>query len=379
MSGETQTIVIDNGSGYIKTSFAGQDNSPTVFPNYVGRPKYERIMASVNSGDECVGRSADGLLKGVLKLKYPMEHGIVCPDSWHDMELVWAQVFKELGVPPDQHPVLLTEAPLNPRSHRAKAAEVFFETLGVPSINFQEQAVLSLYAAGKTTGVVLDSGDGVTHVVPIYEGFSLRHAVGRMDLAGRDVTGYLQQLLRIAGYNFQTSVEMQTVRQIKEKLCCVQLPQKERRGQSSLEQKQMDEDTQPEYSLPDGSTISIGQERVKAPEVMFDPSLIGLEHQGVHQMLAESIMKCDMDIRRTLFYNIFLAGGNTMMDGFAYRITNETKELTPREAKVKIHAPKNRHLTCWLGGSILASLATFQRLLITKKQYEEDKDLFRRM
>ncbi len=109
----------------------------------------------------------------------------------------------------------MTEAPLNPRKNREKAAEIFFETFAVPALYISMQAVLSLYSTGRTTGVVLDSGDGVTHSVPIFEGFALPHSVMRNDIAGREVTKYLKLLLRKEGFNFNTTAEFEIVKNIK--------------------------------------------------------------------------------------------------------------------------------------------------------------------
>jgi len=155
----------------------------------------------------------------VLKINYPIEHGIIT--DWKDMELLWRHVYEKLNVSPKEHPVLLTEAPLNPYMNRVRAAEIFFETFDVPSLFFQTQAVLSLYAQGKTTGVVLDCGDGVCHCAPIYEGFSVDNAIRRIDVGGRDVTDHLMLLLRRAGYIFHTTAEFEIVKKIKERFCFV--------------------------------------------------------------------------------------------------------------------------------------------------------------
>jgi len=128
-------------------------------------------------------------------------------------------MYHELNIVQDQHPVLLTEAPLNPKTNRGKAAEIFFETFNVPALYVQLNAILSLYASGRTTGVVLDSGDGVTSAVPVYEGFTLPNSITRIDVGGRDVTQYLSTLLRKnSGVQLTTSAEMEVVKDIKEKV-----------------------------------------------------------------------------------------------------------------------------------------------------------------
>lgn len=357
-----QPVVIDNGTGVIKAGFAGAETPKVVFPAYVGRPKHLRVMANAAEGDVFVGNKATDY-RGILKLNYPTEHGII--NDWADMQKIWQHTYSELNVAQDQHPVLLTEAPLNPHSNRAKAAETFFEVFNAPALYVQVQAILSLYASGRTTGVVLDSGDGVTNAVPVYEGFVLPHAVQRIDVAGRDVTRHLQLLLRKAGHNFHTSAELEVVKAIKEKMCYVAFNVDKSSSEAA--------DAEPEapYKLPDGNTINIGAEKFRAPEVLFDPSIIGQEYVGVHQCLLDCISKCDLDIRAPLFSEIYLAGGSTMFDGFGDRLLSEVRKLAPRDTKIKIWAPPQRTLSTFIGGSILASLGTFKKMWITREEYNE--------
>lgn len=184
---------------------------------------------------------------------YVQEHGVVT--DWEDMESIWSHIYSdELKALSEEHPVLLTEAPLNPRQNRDIAAQIFFETFNVPAFFTSVQAVLSLYSSGRTTGLVLDSGDGVTHAVPVYEGFSMPHAIRRVDVAGRDVTHNLQMLLRRSGHNFTTSAELEVVRSIKEKCCYVALnPVKEEKEAVS----RGDGARKEEFKLPDGHSIKV--------------------------------------------------------------------------------------------------------------------------
>lgn len=265
--------------------------------------------------------------------------------------------------------MLLTEAPLNPRKNREQAAQIFFETYNVPALFISLQAVLSLYASGRTTGFVLDSGDGVTHCVPVYEGFSIPNAIMRTDLAGRDVSEHLRTLMRKSGYNFITTAERDIVRDIKEKLCYISRnPEKE---EESLLHKSKKEIYMP-YKLPDGKIIEVGPERFRAPEILFNPAIVGLEEPGVPHQIVNSIQKCDVDMRSTLYSTIILAGGSTMFPNYAERLLNEVHSLLPKQTKVRIYAQPERMLSTWVGGSILAALTTFKNMWVSHKEYEED-------
>jgi centractin len=352
-------LVLDNGSGTIRAGFAGTDLPAAYFPSYVGRPKHTRVLAGALEGDVFIGQRAQEL-RGLLKIRYPLEHGVVT--DWDDMERIWTFVYEhELKTLSEEHPVLLTEPPQNPRSNRDMAAQILFEQFNVPAVYMSIQAVLSLYASGRTTGIVLDSGDGVTHAVPVYEGFAINNSVRRIDVAGRDVTEQMQLLLRKNGHVFHTSAEKEIVRIMKEKTSYVSPdPRKEEKEYSQGLWKADKREVQ--YELPDGSKIKIGAERFRAPEILFDPELIGLEYPGVHQMVIDSIGRVDMDLRKNLFANIVMSGGTTLTRGFGDRLLAELQRQAVKDTHIKIFAPPERKYSTWIGGSILAGLSTFRKV-----------------
>nr|AAW25058.1 SJCHGC09337 protein [Schistosoma japonicum] len=358
-------IVIDNGTGLLKVGYAGEMEPRAVVPMILGRPKHMKLLVDKDS-DECFVGDIAGGKRGALTLSYPITNGIV--NNWDDLETIWQHVFtNELRILPENHPMLLTETPLNPKVNREKMAEIMFEHFHAPAVYISIQAVLSLYASGRTTGLVLDCGEGVTHLVPVFDAYAIPTAIHRRNLAGREVTNYLKYLLTERGYKLITTCEHEMARDVKKNVGYV-LWTTEKGLQLSRGDKKSFETT---YRLPDGGLLNIGNERFRAPELMLNPKLAGYEMNGIHSATYETILACGMDVRKSFWSNVILTGGGTMFRGFPERLRKELNRLAPRGATVKVLASPERKYSVWIGGAVLASLSTFNEMWVTKEEYEE--------
>jgi len=374
-----KVLVCDNGTGFVKCGYAGTNFPEHIFPSMVGRPmlRSSAKVGDIEIKDLMVGDEASQL-RSMLECSYPMDNGIV--RNWEDMMHVWDYTFGEtkLNVNPRECKVLLTEPPLNPSGNREKMIEVMFEKYGFHGVFIAIQAVLTLYAQGLLTGVVIDSGDGVTHICPVYEGFALPHLTRRLDIAGRDITKYLIKLLLLRGYAFNHTADFETVRMMKEKLCYVGYDI-EQEQKLALETTFLVEN----YTLPDGRTISLSGERFEAPEALFQPHLIDVEGVGVAELLFNTIQAADMDTRPEFYKHIVLSGGTTMYPGLPSRLEREIKQLylervlngdSSRLSKFKIRIedpPRRKHMV-YLGGAVLADIMKNKEdFWVTKAEYDE--------
>jgi actin len=302
-----------------------------------------------------------------------MSHGEIT--NWDDMEKLWHHLFyNELSAAPDEHAVLLSEAPMTPKTSRERTVQTMFETFNVPGCFLSPDACLALAASGRTAGLVLDVGEGSTNSVPIYEGFALRTAIARADLTGHDLTQFLAA-------SFPPDFNSQVVRGIKEKLCYVALdPEQEAEAGRPAQ----------DYPLPDGQIVSVGNERYtrprtppatpltitrfrfKVPEALFNPLLVGKETSGLHEVVHRTLCTVDIDLQPFLRQTIVLSGGTTNLPGLTERIQKELVALQPAETAVIIDHPGNNKYLPWDGGSIIAALSSFRTMCCTKDEYAEE-------
>ena len=360
---EMENVVIDNGSFYIKAGISEEEGPRAVFPSCVGYPKY-----LTNKGDKkefFVGNISE---YNNINYNYPIINGVV--DNWDDQEKIWGHIFtNELRVAPEEHNILISEVPMNPKENREKTAQIMFETFNVPGLYIANQAVLSLYSTGIYTGVSADLGGGMSHFVPVFDGYALQHATISLDLGGKDLTEYMLRFLK--GYNDllpkNEAKRKKIVEDIKDKSCYVALDFEKELNSVERFDYQL-------YYLPDYSNyVYVRNQRIECPEILFKPIIASKEGIGIAQACYNSIIRTDLELRKNFYNHIVLSGGTSMFKGLPERFTKEIKYLAPESMKdeVNVIASPYRNFAVWIGGSNLSSLAIFESMIITKTEYEE--------
>mmetsp|Transcript_36309 Transcript_36309/g.36983 ORF Transcript_36309/g.36983 Transcript_36309/m.36983 type:complete len:423 (-) Transcript_36309:226-1494(-) len=401
-------IVIDNGTGYTKLGFSGNVEPQYIIPTVIGTKSEEG--GGVPGGNKkdgiedlnfCIGESAIEN-SSTHTINYPIRHGLI--DNWDNMEKMWQRcMFEYLRCEPEEHYVLLTEPPLNPPENREYSAEIMFETFNVPGLYIAVQAVLALAASWTSkqatekslTGTVIDSGDGVTHVIPVVEGYVIGSCIKHIPLAGRTVTSYIQQLMRERKEPVPAEDSLETAKRIKEMYCYV-CPD------IAKEYAKFDKQPDKYFKLFEGAkkssgvkwTCDVGYERFLGPEVFFNPEIFSSDYTTpLPDVVDDAIIHCPIDERRNLYKNIVLSGGTTMFKDFGRRLQRDIKRtvddrMTKNIDRLKILNPSAvsspppidvnvishpmQRYAVWFGGSMLTTSPEFYRVCHTKAQYEEE-------
>lgn len=362
---EYSVVIMDNGSRNTRIGLSGDEAPRKEFRTMIGYSRFQGLEIALDETNFVIGDEAFKK-RGTLNIEYPVEKGII--KDFNSMEKFWHQsLYNELKVDPQKHPVLLSESPTNQVEKKETTTEIFFENFNVPSFFMMSQSVLSLISQGITKGVVLDSGDGKTHVVPIYEGYSLPFSIEQLDICGKDVTNNLMELLIKTGMTFSRDLDYEIINEIKEKKCYISKDY----NQELIDFVEKANSKEVLFDLPDGESINIGSPQIEATEILFNPSLIGRDIIGIPELIYKSYFSIDVDIRKDLFNNIYLTGGNTMFDNFTERVSAEIKNLGGNSVNYKIYSPGERKYSVWIGGSILSSLSTFSSMWISKSDYDE--------
>ena len=367
-----QPIIIDLGSSEIKAGFSGEDKPSLIFKSFIGEPKYKDVFSSIyKENKEIKQYIGEDCLKniGLLKLHNPIKHGILVNEQ--EIIPLFNHIYSKLGINTDErreHPLIITEPLLNPYSNREKIANSLFDYIGIPSIFFASQPILSLFSTSATTGIILESGEGVSQSCIIYEGYSLPNTYERYDFGGGDVTEYLKLAMKKKGYQLFNSNEYRLISDMKEKYCFF-LPQKYNLNienvKKALNSKKIN------YYLPDGTIITLGDERILASEILFNPELIGKEYLGLSDIIFSSINKAEIQLRPKAFENIVLSGGNVLMRGLEDKMKEDIINKCNKIVKVNVSTVKEPQISCWVGGNIISSIDIFKKISVSKTEWEE--------
>lgn len=352
----TSAIILDSGSGFCKAGLTSDDQPKSVFPSRVRKAKAEGF----GDKDYYVGHEAMEK-KGLLNIVKPISRGLVA--DWDALENLWQHCFQnELKVSSADHPLLFGVYPDESKSHKERMALLFFEQFGTPGLYCATHGLLALYGSGKTTGLVIDSGEDVTTVVPVYDGYLLPHAHGTIEIGGGDVNEYLQTLLK----NKKIVLDLEDSRKVKEARVYAAVEfQKEYESYKAGITKHTN------YELPDRTIIELGEELIQAAEILFRPGMIGKFEPGVHEMINECLQKVETEQKREFFGNVIVCGGNSVIQNYQNRLNRELITVSPNNIKVKVIAGADRQFLPWAGGSVISSLGTFQSMWITQLDYQE--------
>ncbi|XP_006220222.3 actin-like protein 9 [Vicugna pacos] len=358
---KTGAVVIDMGTGTCKVGFAGQARPTYTVATIVGCQPKKPATTGQPVLETFIGEAAR--MRPELTLVRPVRNGIVV--DWDAAELIWRHMLEhDLRVATRDHPLLFSDPPFSPITNREKLVEVAFESLNSPAMYVASQSVLSVYAHGRVSGLVVDTGHGVTYTVPVFQGYDLPHATERLDLAGTHLTAFLAEMLLGSGLPLGQQ-DLDAVENIKHRYCYVAPDLLKEQARPELECRQT-------LKLPDGRTVTLGKELFQCPELLFSPPEIpGLSPVGIPTMAKLSLHKVPLEVRTDVAQNVLLCGGSSLFSGFEGRFRAELLRSLPPEAHVVVAAQPSRNLSVWIGGSILASLRAFQSCWVLREQYEE--------
>ena len=365
MEADSQALIIDNGSGFVKLGLSQSEGPGAIVHNIAGTPKHEGVSASgpikqVYYANEAISK------RGLLKLVHPVKNGFVT--NWDYLTEIWRQGSEtELKCDPSKHPLFVTDPIKSAKVQKEKLMNLAFEKFGVPGFFVGDTGANTLFSQGKTTGLVVDIGDGCFQVVPVMDGYSLSHAASRLNFGGRDILDTLDNLLQGNGLDHGSLKSLDILRDLKEKHCYVSQDY-----EAELEKYSKGEADPISYELPDGVKIDIGDAAIRCPESLFEPYVLGEEFSGVHHVVKECINKTDMSVKKTMWESVILSGGSTMFKGMQDRMKSELKKLAPGTCSVSVFASQDRQYSNWKGAAVLSELASFSTKWITRKEYEEN-------
>lgn len=370
----SNALVVDLGTSSLKADLAIKTIPTVVFNTVIGRPKFSKII-SASSEFQVVSPMNE--VRGLYELFRPIKRGVLASEA--DAHILMERVFSELTVSnPKETPMFMAEPPLTSVRQKRMLADLAFEKFESPFVFFGTQSVLSLYAFGKTDGILMESGDGVTQISTVLNGYKVDNGTERLNFAGSDVTDFLKVLFKKSGIYINSGSEHAIFEEIKRGICQVNTNVNQKTNslnKAIVPDTKSGKHEEVQYTLPDGRSISVGIERFVAPELLFNPSLGGFEFPGLAETMESVLSRLDSDLTKVLTNTIYLAGGNTQITGFADRFAKELSALTGEKSARLLNCPNtNRSILAWQGGAIICNMPSFAQLWISKKELDEQGD-----
>ena len=355
---EENVIIIDIGSDSCKVGLS-RDCDPKVIPTCIGTTNTNNYFEFGLKNAQFVGKNAI-IKRRTSRLFFPVEQGII--SSFDGIERIFDNIFKEeLKISPEEYNMILTEPCFNPKENREKIAHILFDKYSVPALYIANQAVLSLNSTGRSTGISIESGDGITQIAPIFDNFYLPHAAKKIDFTGKALTEFMFSLLNEGKVQF-TEKDKILIKSIKEEVCYV----------AENYENEIPYVKPYSYTLPDGTKIVIKEQRIKCPELIFSPNKMNQGKEGIAEVCNNAIQKCDEDIRRDLYSNIIISGGNTKFKGFEKRFSFEFKKLIPIYRVFEVIDVKDKINAVWEGAKLISKFIQKESSWLTRQEYEEN-------
>jgi centractin len=361
------SAIVDFGSGQTKTDDSREELPQFIFKSIVGRPKYNRLIGDA-AENWVVSPEIERL--GLFRINHPIKRGVLQSDD--DMRALMSKVYSDLGYHNNKRPILYAEPIFSSKAQKKRIIKMGFESLETESILFANQCSLALYAFGKTDGLVLESGEGLTQVGVVYGGHKVDSACLKFEFGGQDVSSYLRKSLLQDEFTLHPTSEWHLLDDIKNQFLRVA---KSKEEFTAIAEGKAQKNQKFEYKLPDGAVLSLTEKQTVCGELFFQPEIAGLLNPSIPEMLDSSVKNLESELKSTLIKNIYVSGGNTKIAGFDDRLAEEVNKGVSQGHHRKIVVPRaDRACTVWQGGAVLTNLNSINKMWITMKEYEEQGD-----
>ena len=362
-------IIIDLGANSIKFGFSCDLYPKYVIPNILGRVKPNLFSPIKNYDNFYCGY--DALYNSCsLDLSYPLldnEGKFSFKEEYKkDYEKLFHYIFKEkLQIDEVNYNILLIDSIFTSSKEHEIIAQILFEKFKIFNLHFEPQCIMSLYSTSKSSGLIINSGEISTEIVPIYEGYIISNCINKFPIGGYHLTQRFMEKYKNDFEMFNVSNKYYMAQKIKEKYSQI-FPT--RKDYEDIMNKNDNDTNKLEYNLPDGNIIELNKEIYQIPELIFNPNdSFNIQSQTLPEIIVDTINKCEISTRKELFNNIILGGGNTCIKGFEQRLKTEINNI--RKKNCGIISLEERGYSAWIGASRISTWGSFDTQWITRTEF----------